>query len=481
MTAPETMSVLAVGDLYSTDSKGSTTYTYWTTSPISTTVINPTANGETLRVYADAVQMVVPSSWATATFSSATAAANPSTDTPTSTSGGSSLPDFHIGPLNFIYSIVVIVAGGIFILLVLCCCCCCFKRRSKRIPIPYEPPPEYHTWTVDRSRESQRTSEYGGLTVRPMPTPMPEPTVRPLCSHGLGNDCRSTVKSSCCCAGADKRPNPMTREARISTYCIFCRLFWATVPVSLCPKEWELLGPKCAHKDKTSCERDENNSCCACCDKRSQFLDLDFRVKDYCPPCRRFWEVKRPVEWPRVWAKPPVAPVPPTPRPTPAPRPTPPPDRRKVKDKSQSKDIELMTISEKSAAKGPEVEICEAEDEKGKKQEDKGPQYNEPQFFDEKNPNPRQAASEDRGEILQTIKSINVGDGAVSPEFSGIDDRGPTYASMPNLQVSAEQPSTTGITTGMTSQPTGAGASSASAESSRSSSKCHIETRLVLL
>lgn len=480
MTAPETMSVLAVGNLYETDSEGYTTETYWSVSPISTTVISPTANAKTLWVYADAIQMVVPSSWATATSTIAT-----TTNTPTSTGWDSSLPNFHIGPLNFIYSIVVTVAGGIFILIVLCCCYACCRRRPRPRPIgPLQSSFEYRSPERQPISTFQPTSGYGGSTAQPTATLSPEPSARPFCSYGLADDCRSTLKGTCCCACADKRPSPMTREDRIVTYCLFCRLFWAGVPVSLCPKEWELLGPKCAHKDNASCEKDDSSSCCACCDKRKKFLDLDFRVKDYCPPCRRFWEVKRPVEWPAVWARPPVQPVQPTPRPTPAPQPTPPPDRRKAKNKDKSKDIELLTISEKSAAKGPEMEICEADDEKGKNLEDKGPQYDEPQFFDERNPNPRPAASEDGGEILQTIKSISMGDGAVPPEQFGIDDRGPTYAPTPHLQVAADQPSTTGITTGMTSQPNGAPASSllsplpASAESSRSSSKCYIEMRL---
>jgi hypothetical protein len=270
----------------------------------------------------------------------------------------------------------------------------------------------------------------------------------------------------------------MARETRIATYCLFCRLLWAEVGVGLCPKEWELLGPKCAHKDNTLCEKDETNSCCACNDKRKQFLDLDLRVKDYCACCRRFWEIKQPSEWPKVWAKPPVQPAQPKPVSSrkPAPQPKPKPGTRK-QQKDQSKEIELLVISEKSAAKGPEVETCEANEE-NTQLEDKGPQYGAPQFFDEKNPNPREADSKHRGEILQTIKVTRV---AAPAEPWEIADSGPSYVPTPNFLVPADHPSATGSTTGMASQPTSVPTSSpvsprsASAGSSRSSSKCHIE------
>jgi hypothetical protein len=350
VTAAETMSMVAWGTISESDSAGYVTGTYGTMSPISMTVVQPTRlDGSQPWVYAPAIQMVV---------SSSGASTNPTT---TAFSGygdytGYATP-FHIGPLNTTYSIVVVVVAGLFCLAMACCCCYCCCCRSRPKPLrPYVTTAEYVSpYTQERSSSSY---------VSPAPTPAPVPVPALICPHDISDSCCSTINNPCC-ACADKRFGKMSREVRVQPYCIFCNLYWKAVPISMCPSEWELLGPRCAHNQSGSCEGEqESNSCCACLDRRRENLDLDFRVSNYCPPCRRVWEMKQPKDWPAIWGRPPVQPTSQpvwggssrrslTRKPTSTPTPKPP----KQDQKALSKEIELNILSQVS--KGPEIESTE--------------------------------------------------------------------------------------------------------------------------
>lgn len=349
VTVPETMSMVAWGTIYGSDSAGEVTGTFGTISPISTTVVQPTRlDGLRPWVYAPAIQMVV---------SASGASTNPTT---TAFSGygvstGNTTP-FHIGPLTPTYSILVMVAAGLFSLTVACCCYCCCRSRPRPL------------------------RRY----VPPAPAPAPVSVPAQICPHEISDSCRSSINNPCC-ACADKRSGRMSREARVQSYCIFCSLFWKAVPISLCPPEWELLGPRCAHNQNGSCEGEqESNSCCACLDKRREFLDLDLRVSNYCPPCRRVWEMKKTVDWPAMWGRPPVQLMPPpvkqksltigagsSKRPV-SRKPTPTRKPPKQDRKAMTKEIELSILSRVS--RGPEPEPTESTESA----EDDGLRYGSP-------------------------------------------------------------------------------------------------------
>jgi hypothetical protein len=466
MTAPETMSVVAAANIYLSDYRGYVTDSYYTTSPISTTVASPTASGMTHWVYADAIHVVVPSAWATPT----------ATTTPNATSNEPPSPGFHLGPLNFTFSIVVIVAGGVIALIVLCFCYrICARTCCRPNPGPWQGGrrPDLNSRSKPRAklrrkpRQGPRPPSLLEILSRSVSEVESEPAVRPPCLHGLGSSCRSSAKGCCCCVGGDKRPPPMTREERVSTYCFFCQLIWTRMPAVMCPKEWELL---CEHM--MSCESDLEKPCCACCDKRSKLMDLDIRVKDYCPPCRRKWEIKPPIEWPWLWARPvQILKRKPVPSPN-SPKTTLQNGEGKGKGK---KDIEMTQISPKSAERGPEAQILGVDDGEGKSYEDKGPQYGEPQFFSENSSTPHPVGRGDQGEHSQAIGSAKGAYVAIFPPFSGeaaLHGPGPACAFTNYPQVPLDQPITIGIaTTGMASPTTGPSASPASAGSSRSQRK----------
>ncbi|KAH8659360.1 hypothetical protein BGZ60DRAFT_434092 [Tricladium varicosporioides] len=307
ITAPETVSMVAWGTIYGSDSSGYITGTYNTYSPISTTVIQPTtrAGGTTPWIYAEAVRMVVTSSAKSTTtvYPSYYTTTNPY---PNYTSYPN--PVFHIGPLNTVYSIVVLVVSAVIGLIIACCCCyrCCRSPRPKPMqPSPITaayPPPYTHT-----------RSEPSPVYPRPAPIQAKAPSI--ICPHPTSEHCRNKINGGCC-ACSDKRSGKMSKEDRVRTYCIFCNLFWKEIPNLLCPPEWQLIGPPCAHNQNKKCEGEqESYSCCGCIDKRSEFLDLDFRVSNYCPICRRAWETKQPKDWPATWGRSPRQPAQSNPQP----------------------------------------------------------------------------------------------------------------------------------------------------------------------
>jgi hypothetical protein len=168
------MTMQAIGNIYTTDSDGSTYIFGYTSSSMGTTFIEPPT--PTLMVSAVPVQIVIPASWATI-IPSTYYSGYYSYPSATTTAADSNQPNFHIGALGVSASVAILILLLLASLATICCCAFSVAGRCG-----------------ETCRECYQ--EFCGECCDNDPGPTPRG-----CAHKLATGCNQLSELCCQCSG----------------------------------------------------------------------------------------------------------------------------------------------------------------------------------------------------------------------------------------------------------------------------------------